>query len=157
MAKFNFHTLELFKTYESENFWRKVDVGSIEECWVHQNRPNRSGHTSTKFRPFGNFYNHRIAWSLTYGLIPEGLLVLHKCNNPACCNPYHLYLGTHKSNTEDSLKVGTFNRLKFQDGEIERILIMLEEGYTQKHIASVVGCSQAYVSQLKTGKRRVKS
>lgn len=48
-------------------------------------------------------YAHRIAWIKKYGSIPKGLLVLHKCDVRNCVNPNHLFLGTHKDNTQDML------------------------------------------------------
>jgi hypothetical protein len=53
---------------------------------------------------------HRLAWELKNGEITDGLFVLHKCDNPACCNVDHLFLGTQKDNMQDALKKG---RLKF--------------------------------------------
>jgi hypothetical protein len=44
---------------------------------------------------------HRAAWELTYGPIPEGMFVLHRCDNPPCCKPEHLFLGTQKDNMQD--------------------------------------------------------
>ena len=57
---------------------------------------------------------HRISWQLYRGSIPKGILVLHKCDTPACVNPYHLFLGTHKDNTQDMIKK---NRKALQKGE----------------------------------------
>lgn len=49
---------------------------------------------------------HRAAWTLTNGPIPDGLFVLHHCDNPPCCNPDHLFLGTLKDNTADARAKG---------------------------------------------------
>lgn len=49
---------------------------------------------------------HRVVYRLMKGKIPEGLLVLHTCDNPKCCNPDHLFIGTHKDNTQDMIKKG---------------------------------------------------
>lgn len=55
---------------------------------------------------------HRVAWTLTYGEIPDGLLVLHSCDNPPCCNPKHLRLGTMKDNMEDKIARGRHENQK---------------------------------------------
>lgn len=51
-------------------------------------------------------YTHRVAWELTYGPIPDGMLVCHSCDNPPCCNPRHLFLGEPIDNTIDMISKG---------------------------------------------------
>lgn len=86
-------------------FWSKVDIGDVDECWNYKEGKSREygyfwiggGHTSA----------HRFAYESYYKCkIPEGKLVLHKCDNPLCCNPKHLYLGTYADNMKDKMTKG---------------------------------------------------
>lgn len=96
-------------------------------------------------------YTHRIAYEWANGPIPEGLLVLHKCDNPPCCNPDHLFLGTAKDNMQDCMKKGRFattnargenNKFaKFHDGDIRVIRNLYEDGVRQCDIATFLDIS----------------
>jgi len=90
------------KTIE-ERFWEKVDKKSDDECWEWTRCKVRGGYgwfnTGEKY-----FLAHRFAWKFTYGDIPLGMLVCHTCDNPPCCNPKHLWIGTDKDNAVDRVK-----------------------------------------------------
>lgn len=86
-------------------FWRHVKKGDPEACWVWQSSVIRSG--------YGRFSldrktrsAHRVSWRIHHGEIPAGLCVLHKCDNPPCINPNHLFLGTLTDNNRDTLNKG---------------------------------------------------
>lgn len=100
-----------------EYFWNNVVIKSKNECWIW--RKCRTDYGYGKCGIGGaNLLAHRIAWKLTYG-DPGKLFVCHKCDNPPCCNPNHLFLGTPKDNTNDCMKKGRFT-LNIRRGENKR-------------------------------------
>ena len=81
-------------------FWRKVERHSADECWPWLGYKILSGHGLTSHQSTPTLASRK-AWLLTNGPIPEGLCVNHRCDNPACCNPSHMYLGTRADNMVD--------------------------------------------------------
>jgi hypothetical protein len=85
------------------DFWQSADrSGGPHACWPwllsKRGQNGKYGQVSYRGRPMRA---HRTAWLLTNGPIPDGLLVLHRCDNPPCINPAHLFLGTHTDNMAD--------------------------------------------------------
>lgn len=83
-----------------DKFWSRVKIGNPDECWEWQAScfPTGYGHLTIKGK---SLYSHRVSWELTNGEIPDGLFVCHKCDNPPCCNPQHLFVGTPLDNVRD--------------------------------------------------------
>lgn len=85
----------------TERFWDKVECGS--DCWEWQGRTYRNGYGVLRLNnPRRQESAHRVAYALTYGPIPSGLLVMHTCDNRRCCRPDHLTLGTVADNNADA-------------------------------------------------------
>ena len=103
---------EMYKTEEDillEELLYKIEILD-NDCWKYLGRLDGGG-----YGRFKHELAHRESYKLYKGDIPKGLYVLHKCNNPSCCNPDHLYAGTAKQNTEDMIKSG---RAVWQNEEI---------------------------------------
>ncbi len=89
----------------SDEFWLKVAIGKPHECWEWQGGRFSTGYGAVNSKG-NNVGTHRLAWTFTNGPIPDGLVVMHSCDNPPCCNPAHLKIGTNQANTRDSTLKG---------------------------------------------------
>jgi len=76
-------------------------------CWLWTGRRDRAGYGKIRRGPSAkNLRAHRVAWELEHGPIPDGLCVLHHCDNPSCVRPDHLFLGTDADNVADMFAKG---------------------------------------------------
>lgn len=99
-------------------FWRQVEIGDLDVCWPWKGGrliPTPNGRT----RPYGKFSHHgrtklahRVAYMLTYGKIPGGYTIDHRCNVPWCCNPKHLIAATQRDNIRRGKGLGAINARK---------------------------------------------
>lgn len=84
--------------------WDRVQRND-EGCWPCIGSRTKFGHVH--FSIGGrHYYAHRLAWEVTNGPIPEGMCILHRCDNPPCARPDHLFLGTRRDNTHDMFAKG---------------------------------------------------
>src|SRR3990167_298323 len=88
-----------------KRFWSKVNKGTNNECWMWNGSKDREGYGSVyRWENRKRIYitkAHRYSWALTNGSIPDGLKVLHHCDNPSCVNPSHLFIGTQSDNMKE--------------------------------------------------------
>ena len=109
-------------TTTEARFW--ASVVKTPACWLWTRRLNKDGYGQMK--PTGNRIDqhaHRISWQLHNGTIPDGLKVLHHCDNPPCVNPAHLFLGTDKDNSDDMMRKGRNRPLRGEQNAASKISV----------------------------------
>jgi hypothetical protein len=103
-----------------ERFWSKVNKKEEDECWEWQaGRDNHGYGQVVKSYSIDRRTRkaHRVSWELTSGKIPDGMCVLHTCDNPPCVNPSHLFLGTQRDNVRDCEIKGRKTNPPIRNGE----------------------------------------
>lgn len=88
-----------------ERLLAKITLNERTDCWEWNGYRNEKGYGQMSL-PDRNVKAHRLSYELHKGEIPKGLLVCHECDNPPCCNPDHLFLGTHLDNRTDAINKG---------------------------------------------------
>ena len=101
-------------------------VRKTEDCWLWE-----GAHTNFGYGVIGwhakSASAHRVGWELHFGPIPKGLMVLHRCDRPACVRPEHLFLGTSKDNALDKMAKGRHRYHVFQGEDHGRAKVTNEE------------------------------
>lgn len=138
-----------------KRFWNKVERHGTG-CWEWTANRHRRGYGRFHacVNPDGSnrqVLSHRFSWELTNGPIPDGMCVLHRCDNPPCVNPDHLFLGTQGDNITDMVSKQR-NRSKLSIDQIPTIRSYLSQGCTSLDIALLLGCHPTTISRIATGK-----
>ena len=103
-------------------FQEKIHQGKPDECWLWTGSKTKFGY-GVAYHKGMKSTAHRIAYHLAGNKLITGLVVAHKCDNPPCCNPNHLFLATQKQNIDDCSRKGRMNRAKF--------IVRYGEGHSQ--------------------------
>lgn len=144
---------------ELDRFWSRVDKHGSTECWPWTGFCNNGeGYGHFSHTSGAKIHSHRYSWILHNGPIPDGLWVLHRCDNRPCVNPAHLFLGTHAENMADKIAKG---RQAKQKGEahgnskltVQAIIEIRDTRIPKKRLASKFNISTHYVNQIR---RRVR-
>lgn len=141
-----------------ERLLSKVKINETTGCWEWTANRMRNGYGLFWFidrkRPA-----HRVSYELHCGPIPDGMHTLHHCDNRACINPAHLFIGTNADNMADKVSKGRQHRLKgIASGrakltEADVMTIRSSVGLTQREIGERFGITNQQVSSIRSGKR----
>ena len=133
-----------------EDRLKRTENGCLE--WQGARLPKGYGAFRTKGK---RWYVHRYAWTVAYGDIPAGEQVCHACDNPPCCEPTHLFLGTQHDNLADMSAKGRSLRgtrspsHKLRDEDVLTIRQFLAAGTPAKYIVRVYRISDVTVSDIR--------
>lgn len=91
-----------------ERLWKNVDIRGKDECWPWLRAVTKEGYGRIAAGAGSKavLKTHRVVWIVTFGEIPFGWQVCHQCDNPPCCNPFHLFLGSELVNNRDMIQKG---------------------------------------------------
>jgi hypothetical protein len=147
-------------------FWVKADL--TETCWIWTATRKRKelGRSYGAFSWQGKSQSvHRLIWKLLYGEIPPKMVICHKCDNPPCFNPSHLFLGTTADNAADCNRKGRHSwgipklrgeqvhNAKFTDEQVREIKIELANGGKIREIARRFHVYNQTIEKIKNGTR----
>lgn len=90
----------------ADRFWLKAQKS--DGCWEWQGQRNHRGYGDFSI-VYKRWKAHRYSWFLANGSIPDGMKVLHRCDNTSCVRPDHLFVGTQKDNVHDAIQKGRLN------------------------------------------------
>lgn len=141
-----------------ERFWRHVSKS--EGCWLWTGYVTPNGYgvitqdPTTKKRV--QLYAHRLSWHIHNGVIPLGLNVLHHCDTRNCVRPSHLFIGTHKTNSEDMVAKGRNKpgelrwNAALTDEQARRVLLDFQAGVSRKELMHKYGVPRWVIYSLVT-------
>jgi hypothetical protein len=126
-------------------FWSKVHRTDAKACWPYFGAGNGRGYGLFAIHGRVRIPAHRFAWLASRGEVSPDQEVCHRCDNPACVNPDHLFLGTHQDNHLDSIRKGrkrAWGLQKLNAEQVYEIRAQVAAGALQKDVAKAYGVSR---------------
>jgi hypothetical protein len=143
-----------------KRFFEKFGVGQSNECWNWKASTAGRGYGQIKLpKTRKQIYAHRLSYEIHNGELPDGMMVLHSCDNPRCVNPAHLSLGTGKENLEDMAMKGRHlygernTEHKLTEEQVNAIFDLSESGMSQHEISRRFDVGQPQVGRILRGER----
>lgn len=138
------------KTWK-DRFWKFVH--KTETCWIWKGARSQNGKgygilvRNRKFCPA-----HRVSYEIHFGKITDGHEICHKCDNPACVKPSHLFEGTHSENMKDCASKGRIFLSKISKSQAQNAAQLMRSGEPPKNIANKLNISPAHARKIRSGK-----
>lgn len=139
-------------------FWQKVHIG--EACWPWLGARTSAGYGQLVYgRHPQKIYAHRFSYELHFGAIPHGMVICHKCDNPACVRPDHLFVGSQADNMADCSAKGRIahgarsGSARLSEVDVLEVRRRVAAGELHRVIAADFGVARSTVSLIATGKR----
>ena len=137
------------KSNTSFTFLQQIDpFGGREACWMWLGFKNPKGYGQASLNN-RTMLVHRWSYEYHYGItIPQGIQVCHSCDNPACCNPLHLSLGTNQDNVNDKMIRGRFRpkQTKFTQEEFNTMKHLREAGMSRDKLGKLFNCHKTTIA-----------
>lgn len=142
-----------------DRFWKYLDAGALSNCWEWMGAlRNGYGVMSIGGKVV---YTHRFSYELHYGPLAPGVQALHKCDNRKCCNPYHLFAGTHADNMKDMYAKGRgtggakkgCKPVVLTEDDVLEIRRLVAEGVRYPVLSEQFGVTTSNISMIVTRKR----
>lgn len=131
----------------TDRFWKRVDKRSTDECWNWLGYKNNCGYGNFSVDSKKRWNAHRVSYIINFGEIPAGMCVCHRCDNPSCVNPNHLFLGTVKENVRDRIVKG---RSKYRALSQEQILYIITSNQSTKKLSEMFNVSGRIITMHKS-------
>jgi hypothetical protein len=144
-------------THPATRFWQKVE--KTETCWnwIAGKHPSGHGQISVGGRKGRPQFAHRLSYEWEKGPVPDGLCVCHKCDNPSCVRPDHLFVGTRKDNLDDMRRknrqargqvLASQGNARLTESQVLEIRKKFKEGYGRSPLSREYKCTWQNIDRI---------
>lgn len=140
----------------AQRFWPKVDKRGSDECWPWLGLKDKAGYGRVYGHAGKVLRAHRAAYAIGVGPIPLGKIICHRCDNPPCVNPAHLFIGSHGDNHRDMVSKGrkrgpVGERNSFAKLTRAQVAVIRGSSLNDQQIATQYGISHRHVYAIRRG------